>query len=89
MAQNSILPRFFIGQRVKAIAFTNCFGKQVEETKGLTVTSYKLIAESSIPAYYRITAEGPHMFFEAAERFFALDEVPEPETIGECWEVRQ
>jgi hypothetical protein len=65
--------QFKLGDKVKAIQFTNCFGKIVEEVSGLTVVHINHVQVSSIKDYYRVAAEkadGPTNFVEGAERFF-------------------
>ena len=65
--------RFELGQNVKRIAFTDCFGVFHEAVPNLIVTCIKLTVCTSMPAYYRITAEpiGQRGLYEGAERFFA------------------
>lgn len=69
--------QFQIGQKVKAVAFVDCFGKQVAETLGLTVESVKLIVSDvpmdTLKPYYRVLAraESGFGYIEGAERFFA------------------
>jgi hypothetical protein len=61
-----------IGDKVKAKAFTDCFGEEHPEITGLTVSRIQVIPESSIPSYRRITCasvECDHRI-EASERFF-------------------
>ena len=62
--------KFHIGQKVNAVSFVDCFGKVQVEREALTVTDINLVAESSIPAYYRVRAEKPGVGVEGAERFF-------------------
>lgn len=71
-------PAFTIGQRVKAIAFTDCFDKFVPERTGLTVTEITPINGQSIPAYFRIKADDADGlgFVEGAERYFAAESEP-------------
>lgn len=66
-------PLFTIGQRVKAVSFTDCFGKFVAETPDLAVTEIRLVEGSSIQSYFRVKAEKPDGFqyIEGAERYFA------------------
>ena len=70
---------FQVGQRVKHLAYTDCFGEFHPETRNLVVESIRHMPESSIPAYDRINAvaDRPQRVIqcEAAARFFALDEV--------------
>jgi hypothetical protein len=84
---NTPQPRFQIGDRVKAVAFTDCLGKPVPEYHGLTVTSVRLIETPVNPhdtnplkPYYRIVAEGPvsPVYVEGAERFFDFDHAMSP-----------
>jgi hypothetical protein len=66
--------QFAIGQQVKAISFTDCFGKLIAERPNLTVKSVKLIWEStSMKPYYRVEAyeENGFGYVEGAERYFA------------------
>lgn len=71
-----IQPQFTIGQKVKAISFTDCFGKIIPETPDLIVADIRLIEPSSIPAYYRVKAEHADgfQFIEGAERYFAAQQ---------------
>jgi len=70
-------PQFTLGDKVKAIAFTNCFNEPVAEEPGLTVTDIRLVPRTDQPSYYRITArdlnEGGWRMVEGAERFFAKE----------------
>lgn len=65
--------QFYIGQPVKAISFTDCFGKFVPERNDLTVTEIRLIECQSMPSYFRVKADAPDGFgyVEGAERYFA------------------
>jgi len=68
-------PQFEIGQKVTAISFTNCFGKPVPATPGLTVEHIRLVtptANDDMNPYYRIKAVPASGFgyVEGAERFF-------------------
>lgn len=74
-------PKFRIGQQVRAIAFTDCFGNRVPERAGLVVMAVRLIEpaanDRSMKPYYRIEAyelygRGGYVI-EGAERFFAAD----------------
>ena len=67
-------PQFTLGQKVKAIAFVDCFGHKIDEVPDLTVTDVRLIEPQSMKPYYRIQAHKPNgscCYVEAAERFFA------------------
>jgi hypothetical protein len=69
--------RYKVGDKVNARAFTDCFGKSVHSTEGLTVTQVKRVTsidwDSTFKPYYRLTAEGPgRLFVEGAERFFEV-----------------
>lgn len=77
MASKNNTPKFTIGQRVKAIAFTDCFDKFVPERTGLTVSAITPINGQSIPAYFRVKADVDNGFeyIEGAERYFAAEEV--------------
>ena len=73
-------PKFQIGDRVKAIAFTDCFNKTIPEKSGLIVKSVRLV-EPTVPGdtmkpYYRIEAHEAHGlgYVEGAERFFEAEE---------------
>jgi hypothetical protein len=73
-------PKFKIGDKVKALAFVNCFGKQVEEVSGLTVTRVTQDGGVSMPIYFRVQAETSEPYaktrlVEGAERFFELETV--------------
>jgi hypothetical protein len=72
-----MIPQFEIGQRVKAVGFTDCFGKDVPERSGLTVTEVRKIEGQSIPSYYRVKANAANGFeyIEGAERYFAAETV--------------
>ncbi len=75
--------QFKIGDKVKAIAFTDCFGKPVSETAGLTVETVRLIKPPPEPAciknpskpYYRVLARAADGlgYVEGAERYFAAE----------------
>lgn len=73
--RKNITPKFTVGQRVRAIAFTDCFDKFVPERPGLTVTEINPINGQSIPAYFRVKADAPDGFtyVEGAERYFAAE----------------
>lgn len=63
--------RFVLGQHVKAIAFTDCFGKLVPERRHLIVAKIRKIDGQSIAPYYRVKANGANgEYVEGAERFF-------------------
>lgn len=67
---------FQVGDSVKAIGFTDCFGKFSPEVTRLVVTEVKHIPASSIPEYWRVTAvncdrNAEVSMVEGAERFFA------------------
>lgn len=71
--------KFKVGDRVKAIAFTNCFGKPVAEVSGLVVESVsKHGGVYGVDEYFRLVARHPDRYaqvsmVEGAERFFAFD----------------
>lgn len=72
--QKTMQSVFTIGQKVKAISFTDCFGKLVPETPDLTVTEIRRIeSEHGTPTYFRIKADHADGFqyIEGAERYFA------------------
>lgn len=79
MPVKNITPAFHVGQSVKAIAFTNCFGEPVSETIGLTVSEIRLIEGISIAPYFRVKAESSDGFgyVEGAEHYFAAAELPQ------------
>ena len=62
---------YTIGDKVNAVAFTDCFGKDVVAVLGLTVeTVTEITSVYGAPTYYRIKAvDGPRMV-EGATRFF-------------------
>jgi hypothetical protein len=65
--------QFEIGQKVKAVAFVDCFGNHQDEVTDLTVTDVRLIEPQSMKPYYRVQAHKPNgscCYVEAAERFF-------------------
>lgn len=68
-------PQFTIGQKVKAISFTDCFDKFVPETPNLTITEIRLIEPSTMSPYFRVKAEHSDgfQFIEGAERYFAAE----------------
>jgi hypothetical protein len=66
-----------IGDKVTAIAFTDCFKKFSPAVPNLTITSIRhMPAAHGVAAYDRITAEGRGevSLVEGAERFFELVE---------------
>ena len=79
--------QFQIGQKVKAVAFVDCFGNHVDEVPDLTVTDLRLIeptpilrecdgslSKNTVAPYFRVQAHKPNgscCYVEAAERFFA------------------
>lgn len=80
--------KFVIGDRVKAIAYTDCFGKAHDEVRGLIVQSVKHVPEAhGIAAYDRLDCELANLGealanrhtlpetirVEAAARFFAFE----------------
>lgn len=68
---SDLQPQFTIGQKVKAIAFTDCFGKDIPERCDLTVTEIRKVDGQSIPSYYRVKADADNgEYIEGAERFF-------------------
>ena len=68
-----MVPPVRIGDKVTAIAFTDCFGNYHEERPGLVVASVRLVECKSMAPYWRIMAEGPGLSsFEGAARFFGL-----------------
>jgi hypothetical protein len=68
---NTLIPRFTQGQKVKAIGFMDCFGNAIPEQPDLIIESVKLVECSTIPSYYRVTARGRDLYcLEAAECFF-------------------
>jgi len=76
--QTAVIPaaKFKIGDRVMYPAFVNCFGKLVDEARGLTVTDVRLIMPVNHPLDSNPLApySGPGWrMIEAAERFFALE----------------
>lgn len=63
--------QFQIGQQVKAISFTDCFGKVIAETPNLTVSEIRLIECNSMKPYFRVKADGFNgNYIEGAERYF-------------------
>lgn len=69
--------QFTIGQTVKAVQFTDCFGKDIPETLNLTVSDIRLVEPGSMASYFRIKAvhADGYQFVEGAERFFAAQSV--------------
>ncbi len=75
--------QFKIGDKVKAVAFTDCFGKPVAETLGMIVETVRLIEPPPEPAcirnpsasYYCVMARAADGFgyIEGAERYFAAE----------------
>ena len=67
-------PRFRVRQRVTAIALPDGVPYPREEITNLTVSNVRLQTSTSLPSYYRVTAENSthptHPLVEGAERFF-------------------
>jgi len=66
-----------IGDKVKAVAFTDCFGEYHPEQRGLVVEIIRLEVCNFIPSYWRIKAvraDNPSLYVEgAAHHYFAPD----------------
>ena len=69
----SIRPEFEVGQHVKGIAFTDCFGKFHAETPNLIVTKATLTTGAGIKPYYRYVCEeiNGRGYQEGAGHYFA------------------
>lgn len=69
---------FNVGDAVKAISFTDCFGKYQTELLGLTVAEVTEHARMGLPPYYRVKAIDAKGYtrVEGAERYFALEAMP-------------
>ena len=67
------IAQFRVGDRVKAISFTDCFGKIQPEVRGLTVYSVEAVVNDC--SHWRLVAIGPDglNYHEGAHRFFAAD----------------
>ena len=70
------LPRFKVGQKVTAKAFTDCFKEFHQARTGLIVSKVVRIqpdlpAPCSMAPYFRVKADDPKGgYFEGSERFF-------------------
>ena len=89
------MTQFKVGDKVKAIAYKDCFGKERAEVRGLVVLSVKHIpAQHGVAAYDRLDCELSNLSealanrhklpeiirIEAASRFFAHEDAHVPPT---------
>jgi hypothetical protein len=65
--------QFQLGEMVKRNAFTDCFQKSHEDVSPLIVTDVRMVVCTSMPPYFRLTAESltDRSVYEGAERFFS------------------
>jgi len=66
-------PIFQVGDRVTAIGFTDCFGRRVQPTTGLTVERVTKLDSPSMATYFRVLARDGFRCVEGAERFFVAE----------------
>jgi hypothetical protein len=71
MPDNKLTPVFAIGDRVRGIAYTDCFHKLHDATAVLVVTHIEIVNNSA--PHVRVTAngEGPLCQYEARQEMFA------------------